>query len=129
MVEPVPKRLLRFGTLELEDLNMKQVICKSGLKGSEQRLQRRYDSFVEFQAYSDTYGLATRLGYKSAETAWKANPLVQSSVEPSDFRKVRAKPDAKQGRFENVPCRGGYGSPQKCPACKHYSCICQRVDD
>ena len=95
---------------------MKQVICKSGLKGSEGRLRSGYDSFEEFQAYSDTWGLAKRLGYKSALAAWKANPLVQSSVEPGDFCKVKAKPKTPK-------------TPQKCPACKHYSCICQPVDD
>ena len=95
---------------------MKQVICKSGLKGSEGRLQKDYESFEEFAAFSETYGLAKRLGFKTAAAAWKANPLVQSSVEPGDFRKVKAKPKAPK-------------TPQKCPACKHYSCICQPVDD
>ena len=70
---------------------MKQITCKSGLKGSQSRLRNRYDSLVEFQAYSDAYGLAARLGYKTAAAAWKANPVVQGSVEPSDFRKVKAK--------------------------------------
>ena len=87
---------------------MKQVTCKSGLKGSQSRLRNRYDSLAEFQAYSDAYGLAARLGYKTDAAAWKANPVVQGSVEPSDFCKVKAKPK----------------TPQKCPACKHYSYIC-----
>ena len=38
------------------------------------------------------YGLHTRLGYKTIVGAWRANPVVQGSVDPSDFRVVRPKP-------------------------------------
>ena len=93
---------------------MKRVICKSGLEGWQCKLRKNYLSFDEFKAYCETWGVHLRLGYKTAETAWKANPLIQGSVNASDFRKVRAKKPK---------------TPQKCPACKHYSCICQRVDD
>jgi hypothetical protein len=94
---------------------MKRVICKSGLKGSEQKLQSRYDSFEEFKAYSDTWSLAKRLGFKTAEAAWESNPTVQSSVEPSDFCKVVG----KRRIFA-----------KKCPACKLpiAICICERID-
>jgi len=67
---------------------MKKVICKSGLRGYQSKLQDGYANFEEFKAFSDTYGLAKRLGYKNAKTAWKANPTIQGSIEPSDFRKV-----------------------------------------
>ena len=98
---------------------MKRVICKSGLQGYQEKLRTAYSNFAEFKAYSDTYGLATQLGYKTPEAAWKANPTIQGSIEPSDFRKVKAKP--KKAKTPKTP--------QKCPACKHYSCICQPVDD
>ena len=89
---------------------MKQVICKSGLKGWQDRLRSNYDSLEEFKAWSDIYGLAKRLGFKTAEAAWKANPTVQGSVEPSDYCKVRV--------------------AKKCPACKRSVplCICQPID-
>lgn len=68
---------------------MKQVKCKSGLTGWQCRLQKNYDnSFEQFEAYNETYAIATRLGYKNAEEAWKANPIIQGSTEPSDLRVV-----------------------------------------
>lgn len=67
---------------------MKRVKCKSGLTGYQCRLQKNYSSFEEFEAYSDTYGVSARLGYKTAEQAWKANPIIQGSVNPSDLRVV-----------------------------------------
>lgn len=69
---------------------MKQVRCKSGLTGWQGKLQENYSSFEEFEAYSETYGLAARLGYDDAQEAWDANPIIQGSVNPSDFRKVIA---------------------------------------
>lgn len=72
---------------------MKHVKCKSGLTGWQCRLRANYDrSFAQFESYDRTYNLAKRLGYKTAANAWKANPLIQGSVNPSDFRKVREKP-------------------------------------
>lgn len=52
------------------------------------KLQDNYDSFEEFEAYNDNYGLAKRLGYASAEEAWKDNPMIQGSTDPKDFKKV-----------------------------------------
>lgn len=66
----------------------RRVRCLSGLTGERSRLRSRYDSAAEFAAYSDTYGLAERLGYASAAEAWEANPLIESSTNPRDFRKV-----------------------------------------
>lgn len=45
---------------------MRRVKCKSGLMGWRRRLRSNYDSFEVFEAYSDTYGLAHRLGFSSA---------------------------------------------------------------
>jgi hypothetical protein len=64
---------------------MKQVKCKSGLTGWQCRLQKNYTSFEEFKAYSETYGIHQRLGFKSAEEAWDKNPTIQGSTEPSDL--------------------------------------------
>lgn len=67
---------------------MKEVTCKSGLKGWRAKLQENYLNYREFKDYSIIFGLHTRLGYESPKDAWDANPLVEGSVEPSDFQKV-----------------------------------------
>ena len=50
------------------------------------KLRRQYSCFEEFREYSETYGLAARLGFKSARAAWAANPTVQGSTDPRDFK-------------------------------------------
>jgi len=67
---------------------MKRVTCKSGLSGWQCRLQKNYASFAEFERYSEIYGLHSRLGFADAMSAWEQNPLVQGSVQPSDFCRV-----------------------------------------
>ena len=73
---------------------MKQVKCKSGLTGWQDRLRNVYANFEEFESNSEIYGVATRLGYETdadgmaEEKAWNANPIIQGSVEPSDCRIV-----------------------------------------
>ncbi len=46
------------------------------------------DDFGQWLEYSDMYGLARKLGFTTAEEAWKANPTVQGSIDPQDFRIV-----------------------------------------
>jgi hypothetical protein len=60
--------------------------CQSGLKGWQARLQEVYADFESFQAYAETYEIHTKLGYKTPVTAWRANPIMQGSVEPGDSR-------------------------------------------
>jgi len=56
------------------------------------KLKKNYDqSFEQFVAYSDMYGIATRLGYKSNATAWKANPTIQVTCDPADLKVIRKK--------------------------------------
>lgn len=65
---------------------MKQVKTKSGLTGWQSRLQEQYENDFElFKAYDENYNNAQRLGYKNAEEAWKANPIIQGSTNPSDY--------------------------------------------
>ena len=70
-----------------------KVKCKSGSTGWRQRLQSVYadcaDPFEAFKSYAEMYGLHTRLGYKTPAAAWKANPMVEGSTNPSDYRKVK----------------------------------------
>lgn len=68
---------------------MKQVQCKSGFKGWQNRLRKNYDSFEEFEYYSSIYGIHSRLGYKSAQEAWESNPLIRGSIIPSDLEVIR----------------------------------------
>lgn len=68
---------------------MRQVKCKSGLTGYQCRLRENYADLDEFERYDRMYGLARRLGYKTAAGAWKANPTIQGSTDPADFRKVK----------------------------------------
>jgi hypothetical protein len=67
---------------------MRQVRCQSGLMGWQQRLRTVYASFEEFSSYCEVYGNHTRLGYRTPAGAWRANPMVQGSVNPSDYRRV-----------------------------------------
>jgi len=68
---------------------VKRVKCKSGLSGRQQKLQRMYRGKREFISYTEIYNIHGRLGFKSAERCWTANPLVEYSIDPSDFRRVR----------------------------------------
>lgn len=70
---------------------MKRVICKSGIEGWQCRLKKNYGSFGEFKGYCEVQGLHTRLGFKTPAAAWKANPLIQGSVIPDDYRVVPGK--------------------------------------
>lgn len=64
-----------------------RTICQSGIEGWQARLQDNYDNdFNQWRACSETYGLSERLGYDSVEEAWEANPIVEGSTNPSDFR-------------------------------------------
>ena len=65
---------------------MAQVVCDSGLTGWKYKLRKVYSSLEEFENYCEDYGLHTRLGYETPENAWDANPTIQGSVNPSDYR-------------------------------------------
>lgn len=66
----------------------RQVICKSGQRGFEDKLHSLYENYEEFFVYSDTYNLHSRLGFDTPREAWDANPTVQGSVNPSDYCQV-----------------------------------------
>ena len=63
-----------------------QVRCKSGLMGWRTRLQNNYKDYAEWQDYACAHNLAARLGYVHTRAAWDANPIVEGSVQPSDFQ-------------------------------------------
>jgi hypothetical protein len=65
-----------------------RVRCHSGLMGWRTRLRNNYSSFADWEYNSDMWGLCNRLGYGTAENAWIANPVVEGSTNPGDFRKA-----------------------------------------
>jgi hypothetical protein len=67
---------------------MKRVQCKSGLRGWQAKLQDVYSSYSEFADFCFIYNNHARLGFESPEAAWEANPVVQGSVNPRDYRRV-----------------------------------------
>lgn len=68
----------------------KRVKCASGLTGWQCKLRKNYTDYLDFLVHSRVYGIAERLGFSSAREAWRANPVIQGSVEPSDLRTVTA---------------------------------------
>ena len=66
----------------------RRVRCQSGAMGERSRLQSRYSSADEWHTYSVMYGIAKRLGFSACHPAWVANPVIESSVNPSDLRVV-----------------------------------------
>lgn len=69
-------------------MKIKQVKCTSGITGWQAKVRDNWSSLEELQVYSETYGIAERLGYESAEELWEANPTVQGSTIPSDLKVV-----------------------------------------
>lgn len=68
---------------------MKTVICRSGLKGWQQKLRKNYDNdFEQFKSYCEIYNIHMRLGFDSPEKAWETNPTIQGSSNPSDLKVV-----------------------------------------
>jgi uncharacterized protein (DUF2147 family) len=68
---------------------MKSTVCKSGIIGWKSRLQENYSSFSEFNSFDNIYGIAHRLGYKTAKGAWRADPIIEGSTNPEDLRKSK----------------------------------------
>lgn len=53
------------------------------------KLQKQYKSFEEFEVFDEIYNLSNRLGFASAEEAWEANPQIQGSSDPADYKVVK----------------------------------------
>lgn len=93
------------------------------------RLQSVYSGFREFLGYSRIYGLAERLGYDNSFDAWTANPIVEGSVRPEDYRaftKPKPKTDVVFRRWKETgdviaifPSDPGDMSPSTCSSYEH----------
>jgi hypothetical protein len=82
---------------------MRTARTKSGLRGWRGRLRSQYASKEEWKHYAGMYGLARRLGYKSAEAAWKADPVIEGSVSPGDFRAAPKRQRMKRNPRDYYP--------------------------
>lgn len=51
-------------------------------------LQAQYRNKREFVAFDEMYSLSLRLGYRTAKEAWSANPVIQGSTNPRDYKVV-----------------------------------------
>lgn len=60
------------------------------------RLKKVYSDFAEWRMYAEMYNLHTKLGYKTPETAWKRNPMVQGDVDPSVYGRYKPKKAVKK---------------------------------
>jgi len=66
-----------------------RVKTQSGLVGWRQRLKAVYKrDFEAFASYCKYFGNHRRLGFDSPKQAWNANPVIEGSVNPSDYRRV-----------------------------------------
>lgn len=112
---------------------MRTVTCKSGLKGWRCHLRENYASFGEFSKYSEIQGLHDRLGYESPREAWDANPLVEGSVNPTDYRVVPLKeikmktPKAKKIKVLSQKAYRESGGSM-CPMCKSHNMDTGRLE-
>jgi hypothetical protein len=66
----------------------KRVKRRSGLRGWQCCLRDNYASYDEWEQYAYMWGLHLKLGYKTPQNAWRANPVVQGSVSAADYCKV-----------------------------------------
>jgi hypothetical protein len=66
-----------------------EVTLKSGAKGWQGKVREVYRSLEELQQYQETYGVASRLGYSSCASLWRANPTIQGGTNPADLRVVQ----------------------------------------
>ncbi len=79
-------------------------------------LQKNYNSFEGFLSYSEMYGLHKRLGFETPEAAWRANPYIQVTTNPADYKVVSA-PKPRLVLESGVTNRGArYGRPNILPA-------------
>jgi hypothetical protein len=100
----------------------KEVICDSGKKGWQDKLQNIYSSLEELISYNEIYGICKRLGYEDPAKCWEDNPTIQGSIDPSDLKKVEDKTTPKHLSPECTICDGkgyiqDYEDKWKCRAC------------
>lgn len=68
---------------------MRTIRAKSGIKGWQDKLQKVYKSFEEFESFCKYYNIHKRIGFKTIKGAWRTNPTMQGSVNPSDLKRIK----------------------------------------
>lgn len=53
------------------------------------RLHNVYADLEEFRGYCRLYNIHKRIGFRSVIAAWRANPLIEGSVNPQDLRRIK----------------------------------------
>jgi hypothetical protein len=70
----------------------RQVFCKrTGNRGWQARVQDVYNTLEIWQHYCEIYTHHKVHGFKTPESEWKANPMIEGSVNPGDRRRVPEK--------------------------------------
>ena len=69
----------------------------TGLRGHQFRLQDEYVNFAEFKNCAEIYWNHWKLGFSTPEACWKADPVVQCTVDPRDY--CRVLPDGTRRGF------------------------------
>ena len=64
------------------------VECPSGQHGWEGFLQEHWLTVEDFLLNDAAFGVTKRLGFKDAQEAWNANPLVLRSPDISDLKRI-----------------------------------------
>ena len=71
-------------------MKIKRVKCPIGIIGWQGKLHDVYNTYEEFERYCSMLNIHIRVGYETPENAWRANPLIQGSINASDYCKVKA---------------------------------------
>ena len=61
---------------------------KSGTRGWQARVQTVYNTLEIWQYYCEIYNHHKVHGFKTPESEWKSNPMIEGSVSPGDRRRV-----------------------------------------
>ena len=75
------------------------------------KLRSNYSTFAEWREYSKMYDLAARLGFSDEQAAWDANPMIQGSVNPGDFKVVPPRaPKNERCKNQTIRCYDNGGT-------------------
>ena len=88
-------RFVKYIEKKESKIESKQAEVESNKKATQNKqalwkdkLQNVYESLEEFKQYDEMYSLIERLGFDTPEEAWEANPMIEGSVNPEDYKVV-----------------------------------------
>lgn len=68
---------------------MKRIKTRSGISGWQEKLQKVYTSYEEFQWYCEMYAIHKQLGFKDIKRCWDANPTMSGSVVVGELKRAK----------------------------------------